>query len=118
MTLCKDFLNLFQGTTCRLWEHEYDMYACNQVEYAKDKVRVETNVGQAGRDGKGQSRVERPVGSRGDRDSLGADFHGEDFRGVGPGGGPDGNSEAAHEEVREDDDSAGDAAVVDDDPDS
>lgn len=83
-----------------------------EIERSKDEVRLIRDRAEPGRHTKRKSHIERPVRRSGDRDGFRAHTHREDFGGVGPGDGADGDGEGAYGEIRTDDDALRDASFI------
>lgn len=86
------------------------------VEGSKDHVHLPVDVPQERRHAKRENAVPKPVGGRGERDSLSTDLGWEDLGWVRPGGWAPRGGEAGDEQVRASDNSLGHTFVVDDTP--
>ena len=75
--LLEDLLDLLERAADGLRVHEEDVDARGGVEGREDEVRLVRDVLEAGRHGVREGEVEEPVGRRGERDGLAADFEGE-----------------------------------------
>jgi len=109
-------VHLLEQLALGLGRREEDVDQCEPVEGAEDHVQLPRDVVQHGRHGVAQDAVPEPVGRGRETDGLGADFGGEDLRGVAPGGGAPGGGKGGDEEVAARDDGGGDGLVVQHDP--
>lgn len=94
MSLREHILDLLQGPARRLGEAEEHMQERGEVERPEDEVSFVGNGGETGGHAERERHVEGPVRGGGDGDGFRTDAHGEDFGGVGPGDGTDGNCES------------------------
>lgn len=84
-------VDLLEGQTLGLVDHEVDEGDADEAEAAPDEEDLGLQVGVAGalvdhvRGGVGDGPVEEPVGGGGHGEGLGADLEGEDLAGNDPG---------------------------------
>ena len=101
-------LDLLEGLTCSLREHEEHVETHGGTEDTEDEVSLPLDVFERGGHKVAEGEVEEPVGRSAERDSLSADTEREEFWGVDPGDRTPGDGEGGDEEVRAgDDDLAG-----------
>lgn len=68
--ILKDSSHFFKRLTSSLWEHEKDMHKHGDAEYTKNDVGTPLNVDKCRWDEIAESEIERPIGRRGESDSL------------------------------------------------
>jgi hypothetical protein len=117
VALRKDLFDLLQSVLRSLWEAEREVNRSREVESSKHKVRFPCDRKECGGNSPGESEIEQPVGCGGKGDSLGANFHGEDFGGICPRDGAYSDGERGDEQVGANNDSIGDRSVASNNPD-